>query len=274
MKAAVEHTFTGLTTPIASYDSTKTNLGTLMTQRTGLTATDKFAGPMPVGMTRPMEASSATTAGLIHAIPWSSDVDWVFVADNSTAAITRRIAFYEYTKSTSTFNWKGAIVLNFVTNTGVKTIRGIRAIRTLHTAGTAGASGTAVRWPRSRRQGRAPRHRPHHPPRHRAAVHRRRARAAVLARGPAAAAGRGGRRVREDHLRRAGPDPRSRQRRATAAQLPGFADPVRARDPLAVLPARSAGHGAGARHSGRADRRVAPAQIGRASCRERVSSPV
>lgn len=144
MKASIEHIFTGLTTPIASYDSTKTNLGTLIQQRTGASLVDKFAGPMPIGMTRPMEASSPTTAGLVHVIPWSSDVDWVFVADNSTAAITRRIAFYEYTKSTSTFNWKGAIVMNFVTNTGVKTVRGIRAIRTLHTAGNAAASGTSV----------------------------------------------------------------------------------------------------------------------------------
>ena len=144
MKAAIEHIFTGLTTPVASYDSTKTNLGTLIQQRTGSSLTDKFAGPMPIGMTRPMEASSPTTAGLLHVIPWSNDIDWVFVADNSTAAATRRIAFYEYTKSTSTFNWKGAIVMNFVTNTGNKTIRGIRAIRTLHTSGNASASGTAV----------------------------------------------------------------------------------------------------------------------------------
>lgn len=144
MKAAIEHIFTGLTTPIASYDSTKTNLGTLIQQRTGATDLDNFAGPMPIGMARPMEASSATTAGLLHAIPWSSDTDWVFVADNSTAALTRRIAFYEYTKSTSTFNWKGAIVLNFVTNTGNKTIRGIRALRTTHISGTVGVSGTAV----------------------------------------------------------------------------------------------------------------------------------
>lgn len=144
MKSAVEHTFTGDTVLISSYDHTKTNLGTIIQQRTGATADDKFAGPMPIGMARPMEASTATTAGLMHIVPWSSDVDWIFLADNSTAALTRRIAFYEYTKSTSTFNWKGAIVLNFVTNTGNKTIRGIRAVRTTHISGTVAVSGTAV----------------------------------------------------------------------------------------------------------------------------------
>ena len=52
---AVKHIFTGSTTPITSYDATKTNLGTLMVQRTGTAATDKFVGPLPVSIATPMQ---------------------------------------------------------------------------------------------------------------------------------------------------------------------------------------------------------------------------
>lgn len=52
---AIKHKFTGETTPIASYDYTKTCLGTLIVQKTGPTAEDKFVGPLPVGITLPMQ---------------------------------------------------------------------------------------------------------------------------------------------------------------------------------------------------------------------------
>lgn len=52
---AVKHKFTGATTPISSYDLNKTNLGSLMVQNTGATHLDKYAGPLPVGLTLPMQ---------------------------------------------------------------------------------------------------------------------------------------------------------------------------------------------------------------------------
>lgn len=52
---AVKHKFTGETTSIASYDATKTSLGTLMVQKTGSAATDKFVGPLPVSIATPMQ---------------------------------------------------------------------------------------------------------------------------------------------------------------------------------------------------------------------------
>jgi hypothetical protein len=52
---AVKHKFTGSTTPITSYDATKTNLGTLMVQKTGTAVTDKFVGPLPVAIATPMQ---------------------------------------------------------------------------------------------------------------------------------------------------------------------------------------------------------------------------
>lgn len=52
---AIKYKFTGATTPISAYDSTKTNLGTLMIQNTGTAYSDKYAGPLPVGLARPMQ---------------------------------------------------------------------------------------------------------------------------------------------------------------------------------------------------------------------------
>ena len=52
---AIKHKFTGDTTPIASYDYTKTCLGTLIVQKTGSTAQDKYVSPLPVAVTLPMQ---------------------------------------------------------------------------------------------------------------------------------------------------------------------------------------------------------------------------
>lgn len=144
MKTAYEHLFTGDTQSISSYDSTKTLLGSLIQQRTGASASDKFAGPIPIGVARPMEQSTAAAMAFPSVIAWSSTKHWVFLAENSTAALTRRIFFYEFDIPTSTFTWKGFITANFVTNTGNKTVRGFRAVRTTHSTGTCSASGTAV----------------------------------------------------------------------------------------------------------------------------------
>jgi hypothetical protein len=74
---------------------------------------------------------------------FSDDIDWVFLADNATAAATRRIVFYEYNKTTSEFTWKGFITLIYPAATN-HTIRGFRVVRELYTTGTVGVSGTAV----------------------------------------------------------------------------------------------------------------------------------
>lgn len=65
---ATEYSFTGATTPIASYDSTKTNLGTLMVQNSGYNPEDNFVGPMPVAVARPMEESAAIPGMFPHVI--------------------------------------------------------------------------------------------------------------------------------------------------------------------------------------------------------------
>jgi hypothetical protein len=142
-KRAVEHIFTGTTTPYTAYDSTRTTLGALIQQRTGAGALDNFAGPMPLGIARPMEASTPITVAFPHVISFSSTIDWVFLAENSAAAATRRIVLYTYNKTTSQFTWNGFITLTFPTAT-THAIRGFRMSRELYTVGTASVSGTAV----------------------------------------------------------------------------------------------------------------------------------
>ena len=140
---AINFKFTGATTPISSYDQTKTNLGTLIKQYTGALSQDKYAGPAKIGMTKPMEQSTAIPGIYPHVVTFSDTIDWVFLADNATAAATRRIILYEYNKTNSTFNWKGFVTLTYPTAT-LHTIRGFRVSRELYTSGTVGVSGTSV----------------------------------------------------------------------------------------------------------------------------------
>ncbi len=130
---AVEHIFNGNTTPIASYDSTKTNLGTLMVQKSGTSPEDNFVGPLPVAVARPMEESTGVAMMYPHSITFSSTIDWVFMIENSVTA-AKRIFLYEYNKSLATYSWKGFINATLPSATNV--CRGFRAQRYLHTTGT------------------------------------------------------------------------------------------------------------------------------------------
>ena len=144
-KSAMEHLFTGTTGDISVYDKTKTLLGSLFRQNTGPLDSDKWVGPAPIAVARPMEQSTAIPSGPVHAISWSSNIDWLFFGDLATAAATRRISMFTYNRATGTLAWQGFITMNFVTNTGNKTVRGLRAFLTRHTTGTVGVStGTAV----------------------------------------------------------------------------------------------------------------------------------
>ena len=142
-KRSIEHIFTGATVSYASYDSTKTILGPLVKQYTGALGTDKFAGPEKTAMARPFEASTAIVGGFVHVIQYSSNINWVFLAENSAAAATRRIIWYEFDINTTALTWKGFITLTYPTATA-HTIRGFRVTRDLYTTGTVGVSGTAV----------------------------------------------------------------------------------------------------------------------------------
>lgn len=131
-----------------SYDSTKLGLGPLMIQNTGATDADKWMGPLPIGLGRPFEASTAISVSMPWAMQWSntatSKIDWIFLAENSTAAATRRIVAYEYNRLTGANpTWKGFITLTFPAATN-HTVRALRMSYDLYTTGTVAVSGTAV----------------------------------------------------------------------------------------------------------------------------------
>lgn len=140
---AINFRFNGPTTGISTYDSTVTNLGGLIKQYSGATNADIFAGPAIIGLARPVEASTSIPGIYPHVITYDDTTDWVFLADNATAAATRRILVYEYNKNSSTFNWKGFITATFPTAT-VHTIRGFRVSLEKYTTGTVSVNGTTV----------------------------------------------------------------------------------------------------------------------------------
>ncbi len=78
-----------------------------------------------------------------YVVSYDENTDWVFLADNATAAATRRVVLYEYNKQSSTFGWQGFVTLTFPTATA-HTIRGFRVSRELYTSGTIEVSGTSV----------------------------------------------------------------------------------------------------------------------------------
>ncbi len=142
---ATEHKFTGATTSIASYDSTKTNLGTLMTQRSGVNPEDNFVGPFPVAVARPLEESTPVAMMFPHVITYSPTIDWVFLTENlATATAARKIFLYEYNKTYATYNWKGYITITLPSAANANTTRGFRAIRYLHTTGTVAVAAPAA----------------------------------------------------------------------------------------------------------------------------------
>ena len=131
-----------------SYDSTKLGLGPLMIQTTGAGDTDKWTGPLPVGLGRPFEASTAISVSMPWAMQWSntssSKTDWIFLAENSTAAATRRLVAYEYNRLTGANPvWKGFITCTFPAATN-HTVSALRMSYDLYTTGTVSVSGTAV----------------------------------------------------------------------------------------------------------------------------------
>jgi hypothetical protein len=130
---ATEHIFNGATTPITNYDSSKTNLGSLMIQKSGRNPEDNFVGPVPVVVARPMEESMAIPGMFPHVISYSPEVDWVFLIENTIAA-AKRITLYEYNKITATYNRNGYITAT--TQVANSTVRGFRALRYLHSTGT------------------------------------------------------------------------------------------------------------------------------------------
>lgn len=125
------------------YSSTRTSMGTLMRQQTGSTDVEKWIGPIPVGISRPTEGNVAIPCVFPHVIRWSSDIDWLFLADNATATTSRRIVFYTYNRATNVLAWEGFITVTHPSGTNA-TIRGFRMVYDTYTTGTVAVTGTGV----------------------------------------------------------------------------------------------------------------------------------
>jgi hypothetical protein len=126
-----------------AYDSAKQILGTLIKQLTGANPEDKWAGPLPTLIGRPMEQSTTISSAYPVIIEWSSTKWWVFMADIATAAATRRISLWELDWTAWTLAWKGFVTLTYPSATA-HTIRGFRVSYEKYTTGTASVNGTAV----------------------------------------------------------------------------------------------------------------------------------
>jgi hypothetical protein len=141
---ATEHYFTGTTTPYTAYDAAKTNLGQWIQQKNlGDDPGEKFAGPFPVAVARPMEATTAIPVAYPHIIDYGNGIHWVFLADQATAAATRRVVAYTFDTGTQVWSWRGFITLTYPTATN-HTIRGMRVTKHTYSTGTVAVSGTAV----------------------------------------------------------------------------------------------------------------------------------
>lgn len=139
-KLATEHFFNGTTQKYAlGYDSTKTMLG----QYIGQYGSPSVAGPLPIVLGRPFEASTAIPVFYPDVIDLGNGTQWCFLADNATAAATRRIVKYTLTKETGVLSWNGFITLTYPAATA-HTIRGLKVARNVYTTGTVTVSGTAV----------------------------------------------------------------------------------------------------------------------------------
>lgn len=137
---------------VSGYDQNKLGLGPLITQLNGAQAEDKFAGPFPIAVGRPFESAAAAAAASPWAMQWSPTEDWVFLADQATAAATRRILMYTFNKTSQTLAFEGFITVTFPTAT-TYTIRGFRMTYDKYTTGTvsgtingSGISGNGTTW--------------------------------------------------------------------------------------------------------------------------------
>ena len=117
------------------YDPSMLGLGPLIVQRTGPSPEQRFVGPLPIAVARPMEESLSIQVGYPWAMRWSDTIDWVFVSEASAAAATRRIIKYDFNRETGVFSFSGAITLTYPTTTA-HTIRAFRMTYDLHTVGT------------------------------------------------------------------------------------------------------------------------------------------
>ena len=135
MKAAVEHIFSGITGSLTSYTSSLTSFGPLIRQYSGSGATSNYIGPRSTVFSSIPEVSGFT-ATYPHVYKWSDRYYWIFTADGSAAAVTRRVVLFQYDKYNESVTYVGNVLLNFTTTLGAKTSRAIRGLVYQHITGS------------------------------------------------------------------------------------------------------------------------------------------
>jgi hypothetical protein len=130
-------------TPLASYDPTKWNYGTLWRKRTDI-AGGAFFGPLLPQTFRPKETSAAIEGYLPRVVQWSATLDWMFLADQAATAATRRFQLYLVDRTgINVPAFTGFITVTFPTATNY-TIQDWAVSYEKYSVGTASVSGTTV----------------------------------------------------------------------------------------------------------------------------------
>lgn len=146
-KSFIEFEFTGPTTSYTvsgQYDATKTMLGDLIIQHSGVAASDNWAGPFANAVARPVEQAVAIPGIYPFQISYGSGLHWIFLADNATATTSRRISAYTFDLNTFSFTWKGSVQLILTAAAGNHTVRGFRATYDTYASGTVSNSSTTI----------------------------------------------------------------------------------------------------------------------------------
>jgi hypothetical protein len=146
-KLAVEIRMGGLSTytypATPAYDSTKLGLGPGIVQQNGTNSEDKWAGPMPIALARPYEQTVAVPTKFVKVVPWSTSIDWVFLADNVNATTTFRVQAWQFNKLTGAWGYFGFITFP-AGPAGNRTIRSLVIRYATYTTGTITTSGTTT----------------------------------------------------------------------------------------------------------------------------------
>ena len=95
-------------------------------------------------------SAGTVAAGSSFVIDMNYKIDWVFLADNTTAGATRKLQLYEYNRLNSAFGWRGQVILTPPAATN-HTIKGFRMLYEKYTTGTvqvatATVTGTGTTW--------------------------------------------------------------------------------------------------------------------------------
>lgn len=122
------------------YNSSKVSIGSMFTS-----LSNGSISVQPVAVARPYSAGAVSVPVSVGcAVSYSNNIDYIFGADSSAAAATRRIALYKYFKQSGVLDCMGFLTLNFPTAATAYTIRGLQASYNPYNKGFVNVVGWAV----------------------------------------------------------------------------------------------------------------------------------